>query len=161
QGEKQVLSDEGTPKVESPRPKEPVRTDTIKGGIAHSPENYLRITGRPKVIDGNTIAIEDGVEIDISGGMDAPPLEQMGLIGDQFYPCGKEAAGFLERLIGDNTVTCYVNTKHGIGEGRDNRMRGLCLVGEARLDEAMIVNGWAVADHSSTVGLELIAREHR
>src|SRR6266545_2069537 len=66
--------------------------DTVKGGIAHSPEDYVRITGKPKVIDGNTIAFDDGVEIDISAGMDAPPLEQKGLIGDKFYPCGKEAA---------------------------------------------------------------------
>jgi endonuclease YncB( thermonuclease family) len=135
--------------------------EVVRGSIDHSPEDYLRITGKPKVIDGNTIAFGDGVEIDISGGMDAPPLKQMGLIGDQLYPCGKEAAEFLVKLIGDRPVTCFVNTKFGRRGGRDNRMHGVCFLGESRLDEAMILGGWAVADHSSTVALELIAREHK
>jgi endonuclease YncB( thermonuclease family) len=135
--------------------------DIVRGSIAHSPDDYLRITGKPKVIDGNTVAFDDGVEIDISGGMDAPELGQMGLIGDRLYPCGKEAAAFLRKLIGDGPATCYVNTKHGIRGGQRSRMRGMLFAGESRLDEAMILSGWAVADHSSTVALELIAREHK
>jgi endonuclease YncB( thermonuclease family) len=135
--------------------------DIIPGGISHSPEDSLRITGRPKVIDGNTIAFEDGREIDISAGMDAPPLGQKGLLRGSFYACGKQAAEFLAKLIGDRTATCFVNTKFGLKGGRDNRMHGVCYVGEERLDEAMILNGWAVADHSSTMGAEFIAREHK
>jgi endonuclease YncB( thermonuclease family) len=138
-----------------------LRKDIVRGSIAHSPEDYLRITGTPRVIDGNTIAFDDGVEIDISGGMDAPALEQMGSIGDRLYPCGQEAAAFLRKRIGGGPVTCYINTKHGIGGGRGGRMQGMLYAGESRLDEAMIVDGWAVADHSSTVALELIAREHK
>jgi endonuclease YncB( thermonuclease family) len=138
-----------------------LRRDTIKGGIAHSPADYLRVTGRPRVIDGNTIVFEDGVEFDVSGGMDAPALEQMGLLGDKFYPCGKDAAEFLRALIGDKQVTFFVNTRYGMNTGRGNRMRGICYVGETRVDDAMIRAGWAVADHSSTVGAELIARENK
>jgi endonuclease YncB( thermonuclease family) len=137
------------------------RKETIRGGLAHSREDFLRITGKPKVIDGNTIAFEDGVEIDISGGMDAPPLEQMGVIDGQFYPCGQEAAEFLRKLLADKTATCYVNTKYGMKEGRENRMRGSLFVGEERVDSLMVLHGWAVADHSGMVPSELIAREKK
>jgi endonuclease YncB( thermonuclease family) len=147
---------------EEPVPRDPsFKRETLKGGIAHSPEDYLRITGRPEVIDGNTIAFEDGVEIDISGGMDAPALAQQGLRNGSFYPCGQEAAAFLRKLIGTKAVTCYVNTKHGMKGGRDGRMHGTCYLDEVRVDELMIVHGWAVADHSSTVALELMARENK
>ena len=133
--------------------------DTLKGGIAHSPEDYVRITGKPKVIDGNTIAFEDGVEIDISAGMDAPLLEQKGLIGDKFYPCGKEAAEFLRKFIGDQTVTCFVSAGDRPRPGR--RLQGICYVGRARVNHEMILNGWAVADHSLSVPAEIIARENK
>jgi endonuclease YncB( thermonuclease family) len=136
------------------------RREIVKGTIAHSPEDHLRITGRARVIDANTIAFEDGAEVDISGGMDAPSLGQMGLRDGALYPCGEEAAAFLRALIGDGPVTCYVNTKHGMTEGRDRRMRGRCLLGEARVDEAMVLNGWAVSDHSSMNVLEIVAREN-
>jgi endonuclease YncB( thermonuclease family) len=136
------------------------RRDVLKGSLAHSPEDHLRITGKARVIDGNTIAFEDGVEVDISGGMDAPELKQMGLRDGAPYPCGEEAAAFLRNMIGENSVTCYINTKHGMPQGRDRRLRGPCLVGESRVDEAMVLGGWAVSDHSQYNALEIIAREN-
>jgi endonuclease YncB( thermonuclease family) len=136
-----------------------VAKNIVKGGIAHSPEDFIRITGKPKVIDGNTIAFDDAVEIDISAGMDAPPLEQKGLIGDKFYPCGKEAAEFLRKLIDDQTATCFVGAKDKGGPGR--RLQGICYVGAVRVDHEMILNGWAVADHSLSVPAEVIARENK
>jgi endonuclease YncB( thermonuclease family) len=134
---------------------------TIKGGISHSPEDYLVITGHPKVIDGETLVFDDDTVIDISGGMEAPSLEQNGLLGGTLYPCGREAAGFLAGLIGDKIVTCYVNTRFGKSDGHNGGMRGSAYVGEMRLDEAMILGGWAVSDHSGTVAAELIARENQ
>jgi endonuclease YncB( thermonuclease family) len=133
--------------------------NTVKGGIGHSPEDFVRISGKPQVIDGNTIAFDDGIEIDISAGMDAPPLEQKGLIGGKFYPCGKEAAEFLRKLIGDQTATCFVGAKDKAGPGR--RLQGICYVGAVRVDHEMILNGWAVADHSLSVPAEIIARENK
>jgi endonuclease YncB( thermonuclease family) len=133
----------------------------IKGGISHSPEDYLVIAGHPRVIDGETLVFEDGTVIDISGGMEAPPLEANGLLGGTLYPCGREAAGFLTSLIGDKTVTCYVNSRFGKSEGHHGGLRGSAYVGEMRLDEAMIRGGWAVSDHSGTVPAELIARENQ
>jgi WD40 repeat protein len=150
-----------TSALASPRAEGATRRETIKGGIAHSPDDYLRITGKARVIDANTIAFDDGTEVDISSGADAPDLGQQGLLDGAFYPCGKEAAEFLRKLIGDHAATCYVNARHGLRGGRGDRMHGILYVVETRLDEAMIVNGWAVADHSSTVALELIARENK
>src|SRR5262249_27229400 len=65
----------------------------------------LRITGKAKVLDGNTLVFADGTKVSVSGGMDAPDLEQKGLIGESFYPCGKDAMEFLQKLVGDRTVT--------------------------------------------------------
>ena len=136
-----------------------VRT-ILKGGIAHSPEDVVRIIGKPKIIDGNTIAFDDdGVEIDISAGMDAPALEQKGLIDEKFYPCGKESAEFLRKLIGDQTVTCFVRAKDKPAPGW--RPQGICYVGAVRVDHEMVLNGWAVADHSLSVPAEIIARENK
>lgn len=135
--------------------------EVVKGTIAHSPEDHVRITGKARVIDGNTIAFEDGVELDISAGMDAPALGQKGLRDGALYACGEEAAVFLRQLIGDRPVTCYVNTKNGKEGGRESRLRGTCLIGETRVDEAMILQGWAVSNHSLNNALELIAREQR
>jgi endonuclease YncB( thermonuclease family) len=137
------------------------RREILKGTIAHSPEDHLRISGKARVIDGNTIAFNDGTEVDISGGMDAPPLGQLGMRDGALYPCGEEAAAFLRKLIGDKPVTCYVNTMYGMPRGPDRRLRGTCLIGETRVDEAMVLGGWAVSDHSSTNALELVAREDR
>jgi endonuclease YncB( thermonuclease family) len=133
--------------------------DIVKGGVAHSPEDFVRITGKPKVIDGNTIAFDDGVEIDISAGMDAPPLDEKGLIGDAFYPCGRDAADFLRKLIGDQTATCFVSAGDKGSPG--GRPQGICYVGAVRVDHEMVLSGWAVADHSLSVPAEIIARESK
>jgi endonuclease YncB( thermonuclease family) len=143
---------------QEPAPGAPSR-EVLKGTIAHSPEDYLRIIGKVRVIDGNTIEFEGGQEVDISGGMDAPVLGQMGLRDGAFYPCGEEAAAFLRTLIGDSLVTSYVNTKHGLSDGGGRRLRGICLIGERRIDEAMVLSGWAVSSHSSLNAFEIIARE--
>src|SRR5262249_52802474 len=88
--------------------------EEIRGGVAFSPENrkWIRITGKVKVLDAHTLLYEGGTEVDLQGGIDAPDLEQKGLIGGSFYPCGKEAAAFLSKLIGDRSVTCYANPEH-------------------------------------------------
>jgi endonuclease YncB( thermonuclease family) len=145
--------------AQKPDEKPTVVKETLKGGIAHSPENYVRITGKPKVIDGNTIAFDDGVEIDISAGMDAPALEQLGLLDGKFYPAGKESAEFLRKLIGDQAATCFASATDKPGPNR--RLQGICYVGAVRVDHEMILGGWAVADHSLAVPTEIIARENK
>ena len=122
-------------------------------------EKVLRITGKVKVLDAGTLVFADGTEVEVAGSMDAPALEQKGLIDGSFYPCGKEAAEFLRKLIGDQTVTFYA---YGKGRDRDGkRLRGRCFAGETSLGAEMVRNGWALSDHSGTTPYEIIARENK
>jgi endonuclease YncB( thermonuclease family) len=77
----------------------------------------------------------------LNGAIDAPELEQKGLIGDSSYPCGKEAAEFLSKLIGNKKVTSFV--------------------GETNLDIEMVRNGWAISHHRGMDTWEIIARENK
>src|SRR5262245_26670022 len=114
-----------------------------------------RITGKAKVLDAHTLVFTDGTEVDLNGVMDAPDLEQKGLIGDTPYPCGKDAANFLKKLIGDQTVTFL-----SFG-GKQKRPRGTCYAGETFLQEAMVRHGWAVSGHSASELAQLIAQENK
>jgi endonuclease YncB( thermonuclease family) len=119
---------------------------------------WTRITGKVRVLSAHTLIYDDGTEVDLEGGMQAPDLEQKGLIGGAFYPCGKEAAEFLEALIGDRPVTCIVHRDHIAG----NKMRiASAFVGETNLNVEMIRNGWAISHHSGMDPWEIIARENQ
>src|SRR5262245_15990550 len=71
--------------------------EQVQGQWRHPGDKLLRITGRVQVLDAHTLRYEDGTEVNINGGMDAPELRQQGLMGDALYPCGQEAATFLKR----------------------------------------------------------------
>src|SRR5262249_35092884 len=132
----------------------------LRSGIAFPPEKrqWTRITGKVKVLDAHTLLFEDGTEVDLKGGIDAPELEQKGLIGDSFYPCGKDAAEFLGKLIGDKTVTCFANPEHV--QGKKVRV-ATGFVGETNLDIEMVRNGWAISNHRGMDTWEIIARESK
>ena len=114
-----------------------------------------RITGKVKVLDAHTLAFTDGTEVDLNGVMDAPELEQKARLGDSLYPCGKEAAEFLKKLIGDQTVSFL-----SFGD-KERRPRGNCYAGETYVQEAMVRNGWAVSGHSGMDLAQLIAQENK
>jgi Leucine-rich repeat (LRR) protein len=135
-----------------------VTRERVRGQWRHPDEEILRITGKVKVKDANTLVFDDGTEVDVGGGMDAPDLEQKGHIGESFYFCGKDAAEFLKKLIGDQTVTFFA----GRDQDRDaKRMRGHSFICETSLEIEMIRNGWAISDHSGTIAWEIIARENK
>ena len=75
----------------------------------------------------------------------------MGRIDGKLYPCGQEAAEFLRKLIGDRPVTVYRR-----GE-RDSD----AYVVDVSIEHEMIVNGWALANHSGRHAAEIIARENK
>ncbi len=129
----------------------------IAGGLAHSQGRWLIVSGKVRVLNGYMIAFEDGTEVALENG---PELEQQGKIGDALYPAGKEAAEFLTRLIGDRVVTMYVNADTDEYR-RGDRRTGLCFVDDTNLGLELILNGWAIADHSLTVPAELIARRNK
>jgi len=135
--------------------------DTINGGIAFPPEKrmYSRITGRVKVVNAYTLRFEDETEACLSGAIDAPELEQKALIGETFYPCGKEAAEFLKKLIGDQPVTFLANPEGGERVGKN--LAGACFVGETNLEIEMVRNGWAFSHHRGMDGWEILARENK
>jgi endonuclease YncB( thermonuclease family) len=125
------------------------------------PDGYrTRLTGKVTVIDANTLAFDDGTRIVTAGGMDAPDLEQLGLIDDKFYPCGREAAEFLRNLIGDRPVSFYAFGERLETDDR-NRLRGATFVGDTGLDAELVRNGWALAHHSGMALYEVHAREQK
>ena len=134
--------------------------ENVRGGIAFPPEKrvWVRISGKPAVLNAHTLLFEDGTEVDLNGGMEAPELGQKGLIDNSFYPCGKEAAEFLRKLIGNQTVTCYAGREHV--QGKKVRIAS-GFIGETNLDVEMLRNGWAVSDHSGMDAWEIIARENK
>jgi endonuclease YncB( thermonuclease family) len=109
------------------------------------------------VLDAHSLLFDDGTKVNINGGMDAPDLGQQGLIDGALYPCGKEAAAFLEKLIGDRPVTCYSDDAP-----IDAKQIGLAdaFVGETNLAVEMVRNGWAMAHHSGMAAWEVIARDN-
>jgi endonuclease YncB( thermonuclease family) len=146
---KRAQNTDGPPKV--------VR-DRVIAQWRYGKGEILRITGKAKVLDANTLVFADGTKVDVSGGMDAPDLEQKGLIGESFYPCGKDAAEFLKKLVGDRTVTFLASKDQ---EPNAKRLRGGCMIGETSLGIEMVRNGWAIAHHSGNAAWEIIARENK
>jgi len=126
--------------------------DRVKGSIHHAggTSKWERITGKAKVLDARTLLFEDGTRIPLL--LVAPDLDQMGQIDGSLYPCGKEAAEFLRKLIEDRPVTCFLVEAQGKWFG---------YVGDTNIEHAMIINGWALAHHSGMNGAEIIARENK
>jgi endonuclease YncB( thermonuclease family) len=146
---KKAQSTDGPPKVVK---------DHVIAQWRYPKGEILRITGKAKVLDANTLVFADGTKVDVSGGMDAPDRKQKGLIGESFYPCGKDAMEFLHKLVGDRTVTFLASKDQ---EPNAKRLRGGCMIGETSLGIEMVRNGWAIAHHSGNAAWEIIARENK
>jgi endonuclease YncB( thermonuclease family) len=152
-------SDDKKPQGAGDKPK--VVKEQVRGGIVFPAEKrtWTRITGKVKVVNAYTLRFEDGTEVCLSRAIDAPELEQKGLIGESFYPCGKEAVAFLKKLIGDQPVTFFGDRK---GEERVGKhLAGSCFVGETNLEIEMVRNGWALSHHSGMDAWEIMARENQ
>jgi endonuclease YncB( thermonuclease family) len=144
------------PSSQCPADGAPTR-DTVAGGLAHSAGAYQRVRGKVRILNGFTIALEDGKKVVLADG---PELEQQGRIGATFYPAGKEAAAFLRTLIGNRAVTMYRDAhseEYRRGEVRD----GPCFIDGMSLEIELIRHGWAIAHHSITVPFEIDARENK
>jgi hypothetical protein len=104
-------------------------------------EDYERIKGKVKVLDANTLVFEDGNRVRLH--IRTPKAGEGG---------AKEAAEFLAKLIGDRPVDCFMV---------NNEYRFWGYVGDVNLQHAMIINGWALQNHSSTGPAATIAREKK
>jgi hypothetical protein len=76
-----------------------VVTDRVPGSFLSPDAGLRRITGKVKVLNAHTLSFDDGTEVELKGGIEAPELDQKGLIGDAFYPChvSPEMNAFLRR----------------------------------------------------------------
>ena len=127
--------------------------DRVKGSIYHDKgqREWERITGQVRVIDAHTLEFADGTRILLH--VVAPELDQVGVIESSLYLCGKEAAEFLRKLIGEQPVMCF------LVEAQDDKWIG--YVGDTNLTHALIINGWGLAHHSSLHAAEIVARESK
>lgn len=113
------------------------------------------VTGNARAIDGDTLEIA-GVRVRLEG-IDAPEMGQTcgrSWIGS--WPCGKEAADHLARLVRDREVRC-------ISRGNDayGRMLGECITAGLAINADMVRNGlaWAFVRYSTAyVEVEAEAR---
>jgi hypothetical protein len=156
-----AVSSSNDKRPQSVEDKPKVVKERVRGGIAFPAEKrmWTRITGKVKVVNAYTLSFEDGTAVCLSRAIDAPELDQQGLIGESFYPCGKEAAEFLKKLIGDQPVTFFGDRNGEESVGKNPA--GSCFVGETNLEIEMVRNGWALSHHSGMDAWEIIARENK
>ena len=97
------------------------------------------VTGKSRVIDGDTIWIGD-TKIRLHG-IDAPEMKQTCRTSKgKEQLCGRLAKQALEKLVRGQDVTCK-------GDKRDRykRLIAVCYVGPFNINEQMVTEGWALA----------------
>ena len=105
--------------------------------LAHAAD----ISGKPRVIDGDTISIA-GQRIRLHG-IDTPESEQLCDADGKQWRCGKEATFALADAIGRTWVDCLERDKDRYG-----RIVAICKVGGPNgrdLGGYMVSEGWALA----------------
>ena len=115
----------------------PVCAEDLYGTVVPSVRDLAPlIEGEANVIDGGTIKIR--LQPIRLHGID--PLEHDQTCSDE-WAGGVEATVFLSKLIAGQIVTCLV-------QGQDHYQRdvAICSVGNADLNEAVVLNGYARAD---------------
>jgi endonuclease YncB( thermonuclease family) len=110
------------------------------------------ITGRPRIIDGDTIEIA-GQRIRLHG-IDAPEGQQRCTIGGKSWRRGQQATFILAEFIGNAWVRCIEGNLSGkdpgFEKGRDSTKWAwaTCFLGNKNINAWMVRNGWA-ADYRS------------
>ena len=105
------------------------------------------ITGRPKIIDGDTIELQ-GRAIRLYG-IDAPELGQTCTINERTYDCGMVARTALLDLTAGIAVTCKMISAEVVsaepGRTAEDGKPGRCFAQGYDLSEGMAYTGWALA----------------
>ncbi len=98
------------------------------------------LAGTATVVDGNHIEVQ-GEKIKLLG-IDAPDLEQTCTTrkGKTKF-CGQLAKQYLARLLENRKVKCT-----GDKRGPKGHLLAICIIGPFRVNEQMVMNGWALAD---------------
>lgn len=111
-----------------------------------------QLTGRPSVIDGDTLDIR-GTRIRL-WGVDAPESAQLCQRDGQAWQCGRAAANALAEWIGERTAICEQKDIDRYG-----RIVGRCVVGGTDVSAWLVENGWALAFRRYS--LDYVANEDR
>jgi endonuclease YncB( thermonuclease family) len=117
------------------------------------------ISGSPRVVDGDTLEV--GAQRVRLFGIAAPALDQLCQHGGQEYQCGRVARAALWDLVGGLDVSCE---PAGAASTQDGVTVATCHAGKLDLSEAMVRNGWALADPAATgryAALEAQAKQAR
>jgi endonuclease YncB( thermonuclease family) len=97
-----------------------------------------RLTGRPKLIDGDSFELGSvGVRL---FGVDAPEGRQSCKRDGRDWACGDEAARKLRSFVGDRSITC---TRRDVDDY--SRVVAVCRVGNVDLAAEMARSGFATA----------------
>jgi endonuclease YncB( thermonuclease family) len=96
------------------------------------------ISGRATAIDGDSLRIGSS-EIRLRG-IDAPEGRQNCQRDGRDWPCGREAAAALRRLLEPGPLTCRVDRRDQHG-----RNLAVCSNGSGDINARMVADGWAVA----------------
>jgi endonuclease YncB( thermonuclease family) len=106
--------------------------------LVASPSVATTVSGRAKVIDGDTLEIADKrVRL---FGIDAPEATQTCDRQGQKWACGQASAERLHGLIGESAVTCDGNEIDQYG-----RLVAVCILAGVNLNKVMVADGWATA----------------
>ena len=101
-------------------------------------QNQIIILGEAKVIDGDTIHINNN-KIRLHG-IDAPELNQNCIYKEKNWECGRDSKKYLLNLTNFNQVKCKV-----IGIDRYKRFIATCFIDHANINKMMVKEGWAIA----------------
>ena len=107
-----------------------------------SDHNYLLISGKPKIIDGDTLKINNK-KIRFSG-IDAPESyffgkKQLCILNNIEIQCGKLSKETLIEKIGNQVVDCKIEKN----KDQYNRLIGECFLKNKSLSVFMVKNGYA------------------
>lgn len=108
------------------------------GGASTGGSVPSEVVGRVSGVDGDSFEI-NGQRVRLIG-IDAPEGPQMCQRDGRDWPCGRESANQLGRLVRAKDVTCAVEKadQHG-------RFLSVCRVDGRNLNQWMVANGWAVS----------------
>ena len=101
-------------------------------------QNQIIILGEAKVIDGDTIHINNN-KIRLHG-IDAPELNQNCFFNDKVWKCGKESKNFIINFIDNKKISCKL-----IDKDRYKRHIGICFKDKINLNKKIVQEGWAIA----------------
>ena len=116
-----------------------------------SDRNYLLISGKPKIIDGDTLKINNK-KIRFSG-IDAPESyffgkKQLCILNNIEILCGKLSKEKLIEKIGNQVVDCKIEKN----KDQYNRLIGECFLKNESLSVFMVKNGYAFDYHKYSNG---------